>query len=303
MIPIAVLGRFAHVARLTPLLGVLCLSCANEDSPDVPPMDSPAANETSPPATNDSIASVDTTPDAGRTAGDSTAASIGRGSAASGGSGAATGTAADSASIEQAAALTGQDGEAILRRASSAYERVRSMKASFTMAVENPLLRTTTNSRGTLYQMSPDRIKLEFTEPAGDVIVGDGTYFWIYYPSVDATQVIRVPAAQAGASGSVDLRAQFVGDPVDRFEFTLHGTETVDSRTTSVLTLVPKQDMDYRQLKVWIDTADGLARKFDVVEHGGITRRVQLFSLEINRPLGDALFRFTPPPGARIIER
>jgi outer membrane lipoprotein carrier protein len=177
------------------------------------------------------------------------------------------------------------------------------MRAGFMMAVENPLLRTTTNSRGILYQKSPDRIKLEFTDPEGDLIVGDGTHFWVYYPSVDANQVIRAPAAQAGASGSVDLRAQFVGDPVTRFEFTLNGSESVEGRPASVLTLVPKQDMGYRQLKVWIDREDGLARKFDIVEHSGLTRHIQLSSLEINPALGDAEFRFTPPPGARIIER
>jgi outer membrane lipoprotein-sorting protein len=70
-----------------------------------------------------------------------------------------------------------------------------------------------------------------------------------------------------------------------------------------VLTLVPKQDMGYRQLKVWIDREDGLARKFDIVEHSGLTRHIQLSSLEINPALGDAEFRFTPPPGVRIIER
>ncbi len=177
------------------------------------------------------------------------------------------------------------------------------MKASFAMTVDNPLLRNTTNSRGTLYQRSPDRIKLEFSDPAGDVIVGDGTYFWIYYPSADPNQVIRTTAAQAGATGSVDLRAQFVGDPVERFDFTLHGTEAVDGRPASVLTLVPRQDMGYQQLKVWIDAQDSHARKFEIVEHSGLMRRVHLTDLEMNPALADSVFRFTPPPGARIIER
>ncbi|MCI0432174.1 MAG: outer membrane lipoprotein carrier protein LolA [Gemmatimonadetes bacterium] len=193
------------------------------------------------------------------------------------------------------------DGARALRAAAEAYERLRSLRAGFTMVVDNPLLRRTTTSRGVLYQRSPDRIKLAFTEPAGDVIVGDGAYFWIWYPSVDSLQVLRSPAAQGGAG--VDLRAQFVGDPLTRFRYTLHGAETVAGRAARVLTLIPNDDVGYRQLKVWLDSRDGLARRFEITEHNGLTRRFDLDRLEINPNLEDAIFRFTPPPGARIIER
>jgi outer membrane lipoprotein carrier protein len=204
---------------------------------------------------------------------------------------------------DETAPVAPQDaGAAILRRAAAAYERVRSLKAGFTMVTENPLLRSTTTSRGVIYQRSPDRIKLDFTEPAGDVIVGDGTYFWIYYPSVDDKQVLRTRAAQ-GSSGGVDLRAQFVGDPVQTFRYTLHGAENVDGREANVLTLLPNEDLGYQQLKVWIDARDALARRFEIVEHNGVTRRFRLESLEINPALDDGIFRFTPPPGARIIDR
>jgi outer membrane lipoprotein carrier protein len=297
MTTLPMLHRLANLTRITPLLGVLCMSCQGADHAvrDEPVVDAPAATETVPPAVTGegAIDSLSLTDSMAADTADRTD-SIGTADSTAG---------QRTPDVSPTPAGEAQDAAAILRKASDAYEEVRSMRAGFTMAVENPLLRTTTNSRGTLYQKSPDRIKLEFTDPEGDRIVGDGTYFWVYYPSVDANQVIRAPAAQAGASGSVDLRAQFVGDPVTRFEFTLNGTETVEGRPASVLTLVPKQDMGYRQLKVWIDREDGLARKFDIVEHSGLTRHIQLSSLEINPALGDAEFRFTPPPGARIIER
>lgn len=194
------------------------------------------------------------------------------------------------------------EGARILRDASAAYENVRSLQADFTMRHENPILRRTTTSRGTLYQRQPDRILLRFSEPAGDVIAGDGTYFWIYYPSVDADQVMRAPAAQAG-TGGVDLQAQFVGDPVERFRYTLEGREDVDGRPAHVLVLTPKTDVAYAQLKVWIDTVDSLARRFEITEHNRATRRFDLSNLKLNPTLGDDLFRFAPPAGARVIER
>ena len=192
------------------------------------------------------------------------------------------------------------DTEAVLRRASAAYENIRSLRADFVMNREIPALRQTITSRGTLYQRSPDRIALRFTDPDGDVILSDGQYFWVYYPSVNANQYMQQPALEAGRSG-VDLQAQFVGNPVDRFEATSHGTETIAGRQAHVLTLVPRQRAEYRSLKVWLDARDSLARRFEIVEHNGTMRRFDLDNIQTNITIPDATFRFTPPPGARNI--
>jgi outer membrane lipoprotein-sorting protein len=199
-----------------------------------------------------------------------------------------------------AAAAAAVDTEAILRRASSAYANIRSLSADFVMNREIPALRQTITSRGTLYQRSPDRIALRFSDPDGDLILGDGEYFWVYYPSVNPDQYMRQPAAAADRSG-VDLQAQFVGNPVDRFDATLHGTETVAGRQAHVLTLVPRQRAEYRSLKVWLDGRDSLARRFEIVEHNGTMRRFDLDNIQTNITIPDATFRFTPPPGARNI--
>jgi outer membrane lipoprotein carrier protein len=206
---------------------------------------------------------------------------------------------ADTSSVAESS--EGDPARDALERASRAYEELRSLRADFTMQLENPLLRRTINSSGTLWQRSPDRILLRFTEPEGDVIVGDGRYFWVYYPSVNPDQVTRAPASQ-GSSGGVDLRAQFLGDPTERFEYTLVGTESVQGRPAHILTLVPKGEAGYTSLKVWIDDGDGLARRFAITEHSGATRTFSLTSLERNPALPDDLFQFTPPPGVHVVE-
>jgi outer membrane lipoprotein carrier protein len=201
-----------------------------------------------------------------------------------------------------APAAAADPGADALRRAATAYEDLRAMQADFTMTMRNPILRSTTTSRGTLFQRSPDRLLLRFSEPPGDVIVSDGTYFWVYYPSVDAGQVTRLPAAQAGAGG-VDLRAQFVGDPVERFDYVDEGRESVGGRAARALTLRPRFEAGYEALKVWIDEGDALVRSFEIHEQNGSVRRFDLTGLVRNPTLADDLFRFTPPEGARVVER
>jgi outer membrane lipoprotein carrier protein len=210
----------------------------------------------------------------------------------------------NSAPVQADATASSQaDAEALLRRASEAYGRVRSLSAAFAQVMRNPLLGSTTSSRGMLYQRRPDRFAMRFSEPAGDVIVSDGRYFWVYYPSADPRQVIRTPAAAGAAGGGVDLQSQFMGDAVRRFNATLTGRESVAGRQAYVLRLVPRSDAGYQQLKVWLDPVDHLARRFEIAEQNGSVRRFDLSRLRVNPALGDDLFRFTPPPGAQVIAR
>jgi outer membrane lipoprotein carrier protein len=195
-----------------------------------------------------------------------------------------------------------QDGAAILKRASTAYSKIKSMRADFVQRRENPLLNSTLTSSGVLYQKSPDLFALKFSRPAGDVIIADGRYFWVYYPSVDKRQVIRAQASASGA-GAVDLQAQFIGDPLKRFKYTHEGTQKLGGRTVHVLTLVPRTDAGYKSMKVWIDAQDALVRRFQIVEPTGAVVEFQLSNVVVNPTLGNETFRFTPPAGAQVIER
>jgi len=194
------------------------------------------------------------------------------------------------------------DPDAILERASAAYESLRSIQASFRQEARNPLLRRTVRSRGILYQRQPDFFLMRFEEPSGDVIVSDGDHIWVYYPSVDSAQVLRMPAARG--AGATDLRSQFIGDPAGRFRASLRGEEAVDGRPADVLVLEPRDGgASYRSLVAWIDRADGLARRFEITETNGLVRRFDLSSLRRNPALPESLFRFEVPAGVRVVDR
>ncbi|MBW3554647.1 MAG: outer-membrane lipoprotein carrier protein LolA [Gemmatimonadetes bacterium] len=237
-------------------------------------------------------------------AGESPSPASGTTPATASGDGATDGSAAapstGSAPAVTAPAAPAQEGvEEILRATARRYEDVRALQADFEQQLTNALMGRTTRSTGTLYQRQPDRFLMRFSQPAGDVIVSDGEYFWIYYPSADPKQVIR----SSRGAGGLDLRSQFVGDPVRRFDATSHGTETVRGRSTHVLTLNPRESVGYRRLKVWIDAEDHLVRRFELTEENGNVRRFDLTDLRVNPTLPDDLFRFEPPAGAVVVSR
>jgi outer membrane lipoprotein carrier protein len=202
----------------------------------------------------------------------------------------------------QVEATTAPDAAAILDRAEQAYSTVRSLQADFVQDLTVPLLESTQRSRGTMYHRRPDRFLMKFSDPAGDVVVADGRYLWLYYPSSDAKQVIRTTLAEGGSQ--VDLQREFLSNPTARFNATLDGTESVAGRAARLLTLLPKQaSSPYRKIRLWVDEKDALVRRFEITEQSGTVRRLELRNLQANVTLPDRLFAFSPPAGAQVFQQ
>lgn len=191
------------------------------------------------------------------------------------------------------------DAESILERARRAYAQVRSLRAEFVQHVRVPLLGQEKTSRGRLYVARPDRLRMEFTDPAGDLLVADGQFLWLYTPSTDREQVIRQPLGAGGPT--VDVSQELLDRPQERFVATYLGRDDVAGRPAYVLSLVPKRPSSYRVLRVWIDAEDYLVRRFEAREENDTERRVELRNVAINPSLPATLFRFTPPEGTRVV--
>ncbi|MEX0911868.1 MAG: outer membrane lipoprotein carrier protein LolA, partial [Gemmatimonadota bacterium] len=188
----------------------------------------------------------------------------------------------------------------ILDRAERAYAQLRSMEADFVQQVYVPLLERTIDSRGKIFHRAPDRFLMRFSEPAGDVVVADGRYVWMYYPSNDPIQVMRSPLTEGGQQA--DLQREFLSDATERYRATRTGSENVGGRQTHALTLVPRSASPYQEIRIWVDAQDSLVRRFEITEQNGSVRRLEMRNLRPNVPLGDDLFEFTPPPNAQVIE-
>jgi outer membrane lipoprotein carrier protein len=175
------------------------------------------------------------------------------------------------------------------------------MEADFSQRVEVPLLGQTVRSQGKLYHRSPDRFLMQFSQPQGDVVVADGRHLWMFYPSVDARQVMRTTMAAAG--GQVDLHREFLSNPTERYHAVLSGVEAVGGRATHVVVLTPRTRSGYRQVRIWVDREDALVRRFEITEDNESVRTLELRNIRRNPTLPDQLFQFSPPAGAQIFEQ
>lgn len=197
-----------------------------------------------------------------------------------------------------AQAVSADPAAALMDAASERYERTASLCSDFTQRLVVPLLGQDQTGRGRFCSQRPDRFALRFTEPPGDLVVGDGTWVWAYYPSMDAKQVLRFPAARA--PGGFDFYREYFEGWAAKYQVTLEGADTVAGRATRRLRLVPKAGAAYQAVVVWLE-ADGVLRQIRVEEENGSVRTVTLTSADMGGTPPSSWFTFTPPRGAQVI--
>ena len=194
-----------------------------------------------------------------------------------------------------------QDAASALARAERAYAAVRSVRAEFGQTISNPMLGDPETSSGTLYLLKPNKFAMRFAEPAGDRLVADGTWLWAYTPSTVPNQVIRQPVPTSGAA-TPNLFAQFVERPLERYEATYAGRDTVASDPVELVTLVPRtRTLGFRRATVAISERTGWIRRVAIVEDSGQQRTLVLTGLLPNADVPAAEVRFEPARGVKVV--
>lgn len=200
--------------------------------------------------------------------------------------------------------LHAQSTDETLDHAVAAWSKVKTARATFEQTVSNALTGSSATAHGEFQQQRPNRVSIRFTDPAGDRIVGDGESVWVYLPSSAPGQVVKHAAGDQSAI-PLGITGEFLTDPRRRYDVAAAGTATVAGHAAHALTLVPKASTQrsFDKATIWVDDDDGLIRQFEVVEPSGVTRRIQITSLDVNVPVDRSAFSFKPPAGVRIIDR
>src|SRR3990170_5770051 len=194
-----------------------------------------------------------------------------------------------------------QSAETIIDRAVAAYARLNSMRAEFRQTLTNPLTGSNQTTTGEPIRRKPNLLNITFDN--GDRVAADGSTLWLYLPSSVPGQVIKVPYT-GGNAGSVDPAGQFLNAPRARYNVTSAGSATVGGRATKVLSLVPKRRNDaVTRAKLWIDEKDYSLRQLEVESPNGLKRRVVITRFTPNPRIDRARFRFTVPPGAKVVDQ
>jgi outer membrane lipoprotein carrier protein len=200
------------------------------------------------------------------------------------------------------APLHAQSADALLERARARFSVARTARATFEQRIANPLTGKTLLSKGTFVQRKPSRLAVTFTDPPGDRIVADGKWIWLYLPSTNPGQVLKLPAGESG-TGGVDVAAMILSAPARAVIATEAGSATVAGRATRAVLLTPRpgSELPYQKATVWLDASDATVRQVAITDEQGVERTVTILQWSPNAAVADSAFRFVPPKGAKVV--
>ena len=185
-----------------------------------------------------------------------------------------------------------------LEQAAAHYHEVRAICADFEQVIEVRLLRRSIESAGRVCQRRPNLFSMRFTDPDGDMVVSDGDYFWVYYPSVDEGQVMRHPVSDS--PGREDFFREFLENPGAKYEAETGGIEAVDGRDCRVVSLTPRTRTGYRAARLWVDTESHVIRRLEIHEENKV-RTLTLRDVDLDPDIQPGTFVFEVPQGARVM--
>lgn len=195
------------------------------------------------------------------------------------------------------ASISAQEADAILRRADGALDGLSTLRADFVQRSENPILERTEIGHGTLHYRAPDRFRIEYRYPQGDVVVNDGAFVWIYLPSSQPDQVIR----QAAATSGVRNPLTYLRDLRSDYEVRAAGQATLSGAVTDRLALTPRSAAaEFVALDVWVERGSGLPRQVRTETGDGVVKTYTFVRLDRNARVPASLFAFEPPRGVEV---
>lgn len=200
--------------------------------------------------------------------------------------------------VASTSAGTAQESVRAMEEAADLYRDVGAMCADFEQAIDVRLARRTIESAGRVCQQHPNLFSMRFTDPDGDMVISDGEFFWVYYPSLDDAQVNRYPVAQA--PGNQDFFRELLEDPGVKYDAEEGGIEAVGGRDCQVVTLTPRAGAAYDRARLWVDTESHVIRRLEIHEQSGNVRTVTLHALDLSPSIDPGTFVFEVPEGARI---
>jgi outer membrane lipoprotein carrier protein len=171
---------------------------------------------------------------------------------------------------------------------------VGSGRAAFTQTVtaaDNARART---SSGSFEFQRPNRFRFEYLRPFEQSIVADGHKVWIYDPDLQQASSRRIadalgdtPAALLAGGGLDEAYTLQAAPPADGLQWVLARPKAADGPIQS--------------LRVGFDGATLAA--LEIIDSFGQRSLLRFSGFEANVALPDERFRFTPPPGADVIEQ
>jgi outer membrane lipoprotein carrier protein len=184
------------------------------------------------------------------------------------------------------------------------YDANQSYKARFTQTFFAKAHNLKKESVGSVTFKKPGKMSWTYENPKGNRVVSNGSKVWVFEATQNPPQMWEqevdrsaYPAALSFLLGGAKLAEQF--------NFEIHPGEKpgLDFPGGYVLVGTPKQDNPaYKKVLFYVDRASAQVRRVMILDGQGNKNRFDFSAPEVNLPVADGQFQFTPPPGTITVK-
>ncbi len=182
----------------------------------------------------------------------------------------------------------------ILHGIEERYNRTQTLQLSFTESYQQGA--RTRVEKGELFLRKPGRMRWQYTAPAGKLFVSDGKFIYSYTPQDNRAEKMKLQetddmrAPLAFLLGRLDFNKDFR-------EFRAHPEDG-----GVFITAIPKSDkLPYSEVS-FLAAPDFTIRRLEVKGQDNSVLRFTFENEKKDPAIQDAMFRFTPPPGAEYVD-
>lgn len=192
-------------------------------------------------------------------------------------------------------------------RVQAFYDQTRDVQAGFYQTYFNKLYNRYDRSEGRVTFKKPGKMRWDYAQPNGKVIISDGERIQVYEPGDPGQpgQVIdqqmnqsQLPAALSFLMGTARL--------ADDFTFRLLDARQQGFAQGHVLELRPKTPQPtYDRIVFYVDSTParaGVVHRVLIIDAAGNRNRFDFSNLQFNRNVPDTTFRWSPPAGTRRVQ-
>ncbi len=189
---------------------------------------------------------------------------------------------------------------AVVEKVQKRYDGATDFRARFTQTLNSVAMGRKSSSAGTVMFKKPGRMRWDYEKPEKASYVSDGGVLWLYEP--EDQQAFKqdlgksqLPAALAFLTGKGKLVAEFDITPVAKSPYGTPGDY--------LLSLSPKvAEPQVKNILFVVDPRTFDVRESVITDGQGNTNDLTFADIKTNTHLPESQFRFTAPPGTRVID-
>ncbi len=199
-----------------------------------------------------------------------------------------------------APATANLDLQTVIDRMQKRYDLAKDFRARFSQNYSRAVIGRSTLSTGTVAIKKPGRMRWDYEKPEPRIFVSNGQVLWLYEPTEKQAfkqdlKSSQLPAALAFLMGK--------GKISDEFEVSFAKDAKQGRPGDYRLALSPKQPQSaYKSILFVVDPKEFLVRETVLVDSQGNTNHFIFDDMDANGKLADALFKWTPPAGVRVVD-